>query len=197
METVKVTTRKEAHAAGLTRYFTGRPCKHGHIAERRVSDGCVVCADAHARQWQAANPGKVKAKGRAYRAANRDALKERYKAWRKANQKKHDALTRAWRASNPERVKIRKAIWRKTKAGDVNETQMRRHAAKMKRLPAWSDRKKIRDVYKTAAELRAIGFNVHVDHEIPLQGRTVSGLHVHENLRIIDAYQNLTKSNHF
>lgn len=34
----------EARAAGLHRYFTGQPCKHGHIAERLVSNHtCLEC----------------------------------------------------------------------------------------------------------------------------------------------------------
>jgi len=33
-----------------TRYFTGRPCKHGHIAERFISSGaCVECIDIRDR----------------------------------------------------------------------------------------------------------------------------------------------------
>ena len=36
--------KKEAIEKGLIRYFTGKPCKHGHIAERLVSnDVCVAC----------------------------------------------------------------------------------------------------------------------------------------------------------
>lgn len=36
--------RKEAAAAGLKKYNTGRPCKHGHIAERYVDSGaCSAC----------------------------------------------------------------------------------------------------------------------------------------------------------
>ncbi len=36
--------RKEAAAAGLKKYNTGRPCKHGHIAERYVDSGaCYEC----------------------------------------------------------------------------------------------------------------------------------------------------------
>jgi hypothetical protein len=31
-----IITRAEARAQGLTHYFTGVPCKHGHIAQRRV-----------------------------------------------------------------------------------------------------------------------------------------------------------------
>ena len=37
-------TRARAKAAGLTRYFTGKPCPRGHIAEREVSWGkCITC----------------------------------------------------------------------------------------------------------------------------------------------------------
>ncbi len=41
---------REAKALGLTRYFTGLPCNHGHISERRVkSKGCVACRSARRR----------------------------------------------------------------------------------------------------------------------------------------------------
>jgi hypothetical protein len=39
-----IVTRDEARMRGLKRYFTGQPCRHGHIAERTVSwSGCVTC----------------------------------------------------------------------------------------------------------------------------------------------------------
>lgn len=46
-------TKAEAKLQGVSRYFTGKPCKHGHLAERRVSDGhCIVCHDAWDRSPQ-------------------------------------------------------------------------------------------------------------------------------------------------
>ncbi len=38
------TARQAAQAAGLTTYFTGKPCKRGHVSARHTKDRqCVVC----------------------------------------------------------------------------------------------------------------------------------------------------------
>ena len=40
-------TRKQAREQGLKWYFTGNPCKHGHIAERQTINGaCRACGAA-------------------------------------------------------------------------------------------------------------------------------------------------------
>lgn len=60
--------RARAKAAGLTRYFTGRPCKHGHLAERLTS--CAKCADCLkiAMKRKRRTPGTVQhASRKAYR----------------------------------------------------------------------------------------------------------------------------------
>lgn len=37
-------TRKEAKSRGLKRYFTGKPCKRGHVSPRKVCDKrCIQC----------------------------------------------------------------------------------------------------------------------------------------------------------
>ena len=41
-----IVTRKEAIATKSTRYFTGKPCKYGHVAERFTSQReCCECHD--------------------------------------------------------------------------------------------------------------------------------------------------------
>jgi 5-methylcytosine-specific restriction endonuclease McrA len=41
---MNIVTRAEAKAAALKRYFTGKPCKHGHVAERVTINGsCSEC----------------------------------------------------------------------------------------------------------------------------------------------------------
>ncbi len=65
-------TRAEALALGFTRYWTGVPCKHGHVAPRRVSSGgCVECQRVAGATWRATNPAKARASSAAWKAANR------------------------------------------------------------------------------------------------------------------------------
>ena len=47
-------SRKEAMAQGLKYYFTGKPCRHGHIDRRRAPEGnCVQCiADRDRRKYE-------------------------------------------------------------------------------------------------------------------------------------------------
>jgi hypothetical protein len=52
----EIISRKDAIAAGLSRYFTGEPCKHGHMAERRLSGHCIPCRDAAAREKHSGMP---------------------------------------------------------------------------------------------------------------------------------------------
>lgn len=41
----KIIQLKEARLMGLSRYYTGKPCKFGHISERYTSTSqCVMCA---------------------------------------------------------------------------------------------------------------------------------------------------------
>ena len=41
---MKIITRKEAIEQGLKRYYTGKPCKNGHVAERKTSSyACCEC----------------------------------------------------------------------------------------------------------------------------------------------------------
>lgn len=47
------------------------------------------------------------ASGKKYRAANSEAVKERYHQWRASNSDKANAAAKAWRASNPDKLRAR------------------------------------------------------------------------------------------
>jgi hypothetical protein len=41
---MQIISRHDAHAAGQNKFYTGRPCKRGHLAQRYVGNGaCVEC----------------------------------------------------------------------------------------------------------------------------------------------------------
>lgn len=53
-------SRSEALRLGLTRYFTGKPCKRGHVAERLTSCGrCYDCHRVTRHEWFVSENGKL------------------------------------------------------------------------------------------------------------------------------------------
>ena len=74
----------------------------------------------------------------------------------------------------------------------------KRRAAKLQRTPPWADLDAMRALYAQAQEMTAAtGVVHHVDHIIPLQGKTVSGLHVPGNLQILTGSENSRKRNSY
>lgn len=63
--------------------------------------------------------------------------------------------------------------------------------AQKKQMPKWADVEAIKSIYIN----RPKGY--HVDHIIPLQGKNVSGLHVHNNLQYLSPTENISKGNKF
>jgi hypothetical protein len=90
-------------------------------------------------------------------------------------------------------------IWRSQQDRACSARQSReRRLAKLNRIPSWADLQKIDEIYvECARRTEETGIAHHVDHEIPLRGKLVSGLHVHWNLRILPAGENLRKSNRY
>ena len=65
-------------------------------------------------------------------------------------------------------------------------------------MPKWADEDAIKDIYSRCFELNKLNSGKYeVDHEIPLNGKLVSGLHIETNLKIIKASENRKKSNSF
>lgn len=51
--------RRKAIEAGKPRYFTGLPCKHGHISDRWVDGACVKCTQQRRSRGSQASRGKT------------------------------------------------------------------------------------------------------------------------------------------
>lgn len=63
--------------------------------------------------------------------------------------------------------------------------------------PEWADCEAMASIYREAAERRAAGEDVQVDHMVPIKSSEVCGLHCEFNLRIIARIDNLSKGNNW
>lgn len=89
---MEIITRAEARARGLKRYFTGRPCKHGHISQRWTIDmSCVGCKTgrhltverkAYMSAWKKANLEKLMSYRRSYYSSRRESIRSYRRARR-------------------------------------------------------------------------------------------------------------------
>jgi hypothetical protein len=183
-------TRSEAKASGATHYYTGEPCKHGHIALRKTKGACVECIKieweksyakraAYFEQYNKSEAGQQAKKK--YYAANKDivALK---------------ALTRP----NEDRRKYR-AVWAEKNPLVVKANTKHRRSKHKLATPKWltpEQKKEIKQMYIDAmTATRVTGVQYVVDHKTPLRHPDVCGLHVPWNLQIMTRAENLKKSN--
>lgn len=104
----------------------------------------------------------------------------------------------AFRKRNPAAGPAAARKWRNRFPGKVNAISGRKRASRSQRTPTWGDKEKIDAMYAQARVMtEMLGEPWRVDHEIPLRGKLVSGLHVHANLRILPGVENMQKRNTF
>jgi hypothetical protein len=175
-------SRKDAISQGLKWYFTGKPCKHGHISKRQTTNKvCHECSKIAYSAWAAKNLDYFAKKKREYRAKNPEIC---------AEISKRSRLKAPWKVK--ERNKRRYAL----KRHEYLAHSKARKAAQRDRLPIWSDRGACNVFYAIAARAtKCTGIRFSVDHILPLRGKHVSGLHVPENLRVMPLAANIAKGN--
>lgn len=78
------TTRAEAKARGARHYFTGKPCRRGHLVGRHLTGTCVECSKIATVEWGRRNPGKTKERLARYYAKYPERVKAAsVRSWRK------------------------------------------------------------------------------------------------------------------
>lgn len=128
---MNIITARQAFDNGLTRYFTGKECCHGHLAERMISNGsCVECLKARTKRtkkdiyeatkvWRLKNPEARTIEAQKYRKKHPEKVAKISKNWRDKNiverRKIERENARRMRANNPEAQKIREAKYKAKK----------------------------------------------------------------------------------
>ena len=142
--------------------------------------------NAYRNAWKKANPEKIKEMNKKYALTHGHILTAKTKRWIKANPQRAAEISKKCRLKNKARVLDNKAKYR---------------ASKRNRTPIWVDKEHlwlIKQAYELAIlRKKLFGFEWHVDHIVPLNGKLVSGLHVIENLQVIPGAENLLKNNKY
>lgn len=101
-----IISAEQARRLGLHRYFTGVPCKHGHLAERTIARSqCMACKSVSDRARYAADPEPAKARAKARHSACAEAIRSYNRSRYLADPDAVAARRDKWRADNPERMR--------------------------------------------------------------------------------------------
>lgn len=163
-----VMSRATAKSRGIKLYFTGDPCKKGHIAQRRTSTSeCMRCHAERLKEWRGKNKGHVDAYNAAYQAENR----EYFRTWHNRNYEKSMASKR--RRSRMKAngcLRVNDPTWQL-----INKTRLNHLREAAKQYEEWT------------------GIKFEVDHIIPIIDDKVCGLHWHGNWQLIPMQLNRQK----
>lgn len=157
---------------GLCKLLT----EFGRSAQRKdgLRPWCKTCHNAANAEWRKKTP-------------------EYYKIRQEENPEQRKKYDAKYKSRNPDYYKT---YYEENKHVFIQRAYQRRGRAKLATAP-WANEQKIRLLYRVSSNLNKLHGYVkyHVDHIVPLRGKLVSGLHVHNNLRILAAVENKTKFN--
>ena len=192
----------------LSEYSTNRGNKSG------LSYTCKECARIASAKWRVDNSDRQRVNCNRWYTNNKERVLENTRKWRKNNPGARAKESARYRAKYPEKSKMYLKAYRDRNreklakdalvrqknnlAYSASQTAKRR-ATKLNATPKWLtkfDLDYIKHLYLQSQELSKITEIEHnVDHIIPLQGKTVCGLHIPWNLQVITAEYNRVKSN--
>ena len=182
---------------GRRRFFSGKPCKYGHLSERNVSSGRCLESEraaywrdrdqilAEYQEWRSQNPSKPRvypkkrSKEEIAQAQKEYYLKNREKyleygreAYAKRDKEAERKRLAEYAAKNPEKVKERKKAW-KLANPDVVRAHTRNRRALKKEVGGTHTAEDILDIHrlqrgKCAICRKKLGDSYDVDHVVPI-----------------------------
>ena len=132
------------------------------------------------KAYREENIEQIREKQKKYREANREYLKDRNKKYYQNNKEHFRARKRRWRSKNPDKAAV---------------IDSRKKARILEAMLPTTDEKLIEKIHRERRKLsKKDNKEYHVDHIIPL---SIGGAHHQDNMRIIDAKENMAKSNKY
>jgi hypothetical protein len=104
-----------------------------------------------------------------------------------------------WTTNNTEKVRENGQKWDKLNPGKKAAQVRKYQASKLNATPKWLTKEQLKEMQalyvEAALKTRETGIPHEVDHEEPLQGKNICGLHVPWNLKVVTRTENRKKSN--
>jgi uncharacterized Zn finger protein (UPF0148 family) len=170
---MKISSRKEAKVLGLKTYFTGKPCKRGGVAERKLNGDCLCSECKQFRNSIVSN-------------------------WIKENPKKQQAIRAKNYQKNKESIDLKNKQWKQENPSKIAKYNAKRRSVKLQSIPSWYgelDELVMEEAFDLANLRESTGIKWHIDHMIPLQAKNCCGLHCANNIQVIPEKLNVTKAN--
>lgn len=207
---------KEARLRGLQFYFTGKPCKRGHVSLRRVkSTSCCQCDYGRTKKWREENHDRSRQLARDWTERNRERLRALERARYAKNPAKFREKTRRYYRQNEEyarrysskhyylsyqneevrkKAQLRTRIWAR-KNPEKARTNLRNVKAKRKNVSGSHTAQDVAMIHRAQQGKCAcchipLKDKFHVDHIIPVSR---GGTNERRNLQILCVACNLAK----
>lgn len=162
-----IVKRKDAIEQGLTYYFTGKPCKYGHIDKRFTScRKCDACNLEKSKEWGFENKEKKASYDRVRRKKNPEYFNEIQKEWAKRNPEKIRMMDRVNKA-------------KRRSSGSLTSTEVSLIFSEQKGLCA-----------NPFCRIE-LGDDYHLDHIMPVR---LGGKTCYENIQCLCVKCNMSKS---
>lgn len=202
----ELVSRKEAIASGAKYYFTGKPCRRGHVSLRYAVAGCVLCTKINSQRWRVEKADRRKFMDIKWRADNKARIAAKYRRhkaafpllskqqWAERDVEKEKVRTRKYREDNREYLSEYMKKWR----AENKEKKMasnRNYKARRRANGGTHSAEDVLDIIKSQKRKCAycrtkLGKIYHVDHIIALVN---GGSNARSNLQILCEPCNLRK----
>lgn len=191
LEKTKICTKCKGLPQPLTSYAKKKQSKDGYNQQ------CKACCKLYRKVYRHLNLDKVRSYAAAYKQKHPEkvVISSRIRYQRK----REEILShqKQFYIDNKDKIAIRNENYRKQNLAAANAKLAKYRCSLVMATPSWltdADKAAILSIYQHSIQLtKDTGIPHEVDHIVPLQGKTVRGLHVPWNLQVLTKQHNRIK----